>query len=59
MSIEKLKEYISGITALNSDAMKKAQERLDSLVKPPGSLGKQLHCCNLKRLCLRRTHVSV
>ena len=40
MSIEKLKEYISGITALNSDAMKKAQERLDSLVKPPGSLGK-------------------
>ena len=35
-----LTRYISQIGNLNGIAMEKAQERLDSLVKPPGSLGK-------------------
>ena len=40
MSIEKLNEYITKITGLDSAAEAKAKERLDSLAKPPGSLGK-------------------
>ena len=35
-----LHKYISQIKPLNHDAMEKARLRLDSLVKPPGSLGK-------------------
>ena len=35
-----MKKTIRGIGTLNSDAMKKAQERLDYLLKPPGSLGR-------------------
>ncbi|MCL2045881.1 MAG: nicotinate-nucleotide--dimethylbenzimidazole phosphoribosyltransferase [Oscillospiraceae bacterium] len=40
MSKEKLKEYISQIKGLDDEAAQRAQERLDSLAKPPGSLGK-------------------
>ena len=40
MSKEKLNEYLAQIKKLDADAMEKAQARLDSLVKPPGSLGK-------------------
>ena len=40
MSIDKVKEYISKIGSLDAGAMAKARERLDSLAKPPGSLGK-------------------
>ena len=36
---DELTRYISQIKAADRDAMKAAQERLDSLVKPPGSLG--------------------
>ena len=38
--IDRLKEYISQIKALDTDAMAKAKARLDGLAKPPGSLGK-------------------
>ena len=37
---ELLGKYISGIKGPDSGAMAKAKERLDSLAKPPGSLGK-------------------
>jgi len=40
MSVNKLKEYISQIKNPDINAMAKARERLDSLVKPPGSLGR-------------------
>ena len=40
MSAIKLNEYISQIKGLDTDAMKEARERLDSLAKPPGSLGR-------------------
>ena len=40
MSADKLREYVSGIKALDAAAAQKARERLDSLAKPPGSLGK-------------------
>ena len=40
MSKEALNEYLSQIKDLDIDAMEKARERLDSLAKPPGSLGK-------------------
>jgi len=40
VSTEKINEYISQIKSLNFEAMQKAQERLDFLAKPPGSLGK-------------------
>jgi len=40
MSTEKIKEYISQIKNPDANAMAKARERLDSLAKPPGSLGK-------------------
>ena len=40
MSIDILKNYISQIKNLDADAMAKARAKLDSLVKPPGSLGK-------------------
>jgi len=39
MTTEKVTAYISQIKALDESAMEKAKERLDSLVKPPGSLG--------------------
>ena len=35
----KLKDVIGGIAPLDEEAMNKAQERLDDLTKPPGSLG--------------------
>ena len=38
--MDTLKEYISQIKALDTDAMAKAKTRLDGLAKPPGSLGK-------------------
>ena len=34
-----MEKYLNGIKALDKEAMKQAQARLDSLVKPPGSLG--------------------
>jgi len=34
-----LEKYIAGIRPLDNEAMEAAQARLDSLVKPPGSLG--------------------
>ena len=40
MSIEKLREYISSIKETDQEAAVKARTRLDSLAKPPGSLGK-------------------
>ena len=40
MSIATLKEYLSQIKDLDHDAMTEARTRLDSLAKPPGSLGK-------------------
>ena len=40
MNIDTLSEYISQIKTPDKDAMEKAGARLDSLVKPPGSLGK-------------------
>ncbi|MDR1804248.1 MAG: nicotinate-nucleotide--dimethylbenzimidazole phosphoribosyltransferase [Treponema sp.] len=40
MSIATLNEYISQLKDLDHDAMAKARARLDSLAKPPGSLGK-------------------
>ncbi|KXS42049.1 MAG: nicotinate-nucleotide--dimethylbenzimidazole phosphoribosyltransferase [Candidatus Frackibacter sp. T328-2] len=38
--MELLKETIAGIDNLDEEKMEEAQERLDSLTKPPGSLGK-------------------
>jgi len=38
--MDTLKGYISQIKNLDTDAMEKARARLDSLAKPPGSLGK-------------------
>ena len=35
-----LDQYLSQITPLNREAMEQARSRLDSLAKPPGSLGK-------------------
>lgn len=35
-----LNDTISSITGLDEEAMKRARERLDNLLKPPGSLGK-------------------
>ena len=35
-----LQKYVSQIKPLNHDAMEQARSKLDSLVKPPGSLGK-------------------
>jgi nicotinate-nucleotide--dimethylbenzimidazole phosphoribosyltransferase len=40
MSPDVLKNYISQIKSLDADAIVKAREKLDSLAKPPGSLGK-------------------
>ncbi|MDR0312725.1 MAG: nicotinate-nucleotide--dimethylbenzimidazole phosphoribosyltransferase [Treponema sp.] len=40
MTINILKEYLSQIKSLDTDAMARAKARLDSLAKPPGSLGK-------------------
>jgi len=40
MSIEILREYILQIKSLDANAMTKAQERLEGLAKPPGSLGR-------------------
>ena len=40
MSKEKLSDYISKIKGLDADAMAQARARLNSLAKPPGSLGK-------------------
>ena len=40
MSIQILRNYLSQIKNLNADAMVKARARLDTLAKPPGSLGK-------------------
>jgi nicotinate-nucleotide--dimethylbenzimidazole phosphoribosyltransferase len=40
MLIDALKDYLSEIKSLDADAMAKARARLDSLTKPPGSLGK-------------------
>jgi len=40
MSMDELNRYITQIGRLNHDAMERAQARLDSLAKPPGSLGK-------------------
>jgi nicotinate-nucleotide--dimethylbenzimidazole phosphoribosyltransferase len=39
-SMNKYSEVISGIKALDQEAMEKASKRLDSLIKPIGSLGK-------------------
>jgi nicotinate-nucleotide--dimethylbenzimidazole phosphoribosyltransferase len=38
--MDTLKEYLSGIKSPDTEAMAKARARLDSLTKPPGSLGK-------------------
>jgi len=40
MPPELLKNYLSSIKSLDTEAMAKAKARLDSLAKPPGSLGK-------------------
>jgi len=40
MSMDALKEYLSQIKCLDTEAMAKARARLDNLAKPPGSLGK-------------------
>ena len=40
MSKEKLNEYLLRLQGLDAGAMERARARLDSLVKPPGSLGK-------------------
>jgi len=40
MAIDKLIEYVSGIGGLDVGAIEKARARLDSLAKPPGSLGR-------------------
>ncbi|MCL2140422.1 MAG: nicotinate-nucleotide--dimethylbenzimidazole phosphoribosyltransferase [Dehalococcoidia bacterium] len=40
MSIDRIKHYLVGIEPLKSEAKQQAQERLDALIKPPGSLGK-------------------
>jgi len=37
---ETLNKYLSQIKGLDAEAMERARERLDSLAKPPGSLGK-------------------
>ena len=37
---KELEKYISGITGIDHSAYAAARERLDSLVKPPGSLGR-------------------
>ena len=39
-SEKELEEYIAGISCVNHDVVAVARERLDSLVKPPGSLGR-------------------
>ena len=39
-TVDTLKEYLSQIKKLDTGAMEKARTRLDSLTKPPGSLGK-------------------
>jgi len=36
---EQLQELVKGIRELDAEAMQQAQQRLDSLTKPPGSLG--------------------
>lgn len=36
---EMLNSVLAGINPLNKDSMKKTQDRIDSLIKPPGSLG--------------------
>ena len=38
--MDELNHYISNIQGLDTEAMRRAQIRLDSLAKPPGSLGK-------------------
>jgi len=40
MSLDALKKYLSRIEPLDIEAMARAKARLDSLAKPPGSLGK-------------------
>ena len=40
MNSKKIDEYVSQIKSLDTEAMEKAQARLDMLAKPPGSLGK-------------------
>ena len=40
MAMHSLQDYISQIKGLNNEAMAKSRARLDSLVKPPRSLGK-------------------
>lgn len=40
MPINKLRAYVSQISPLDKTAMEKARLRLDSLAKPPGSLGR-------------------
>jgi len=40
MTKKKLQEYVSQIKGLDAEAIGQARERLDNLVKPPGSLGK-------------------
>ena len=40
MSINAVNEYLMQIKALDAEAMAEARARLDSLAKPPGSLGK-------------------
>ena len=52
MSIEKVREYAAGIKELDLRAQEKAQERLDSLVKPPGSLGQ------LEEIAIRLAGIS-
>lgn len=43
--MELLKEALSSISPLDMDSQKKAQERLDNLIKPPGSLGRLEEIC--------------
>jgi nicotinate-nucleotide--dimethylbenzimidazole phosphoribosyltransferase len=40
MTLDLLNKYLSQIEPLDQEAMAKARERIDSLAKPPGSLGK-------------------
>jgi len=40
---ETLQRYINGIPAIRQDSIDAAQTRVDSLIKPPGSLGKLEH----------------
>jgi NaMN:DMB phosphoribosyltransferase len=48
-----LEEYIKGIEPLDENIMRKAQEKLDNLTKPVGSLGKleeiAVFICGIKR----------